>query len=82
VSPGSVDTQLTPLFRQQMGSDYTDWLSSFTYRGARPVEIAEPIVWLAIGDCRWVNGADLVVDRGLEAGMLSGWVNLGNAPGR
>jgi len=39
-------------------------------------------VWLAVGDARWVNGADLMVDRGLEAGMISGWVDMDNAPGR
>jgi len=82
VSPGGIDTQLTPSFRQQMGEEYSDWLRAFTDRGALPEEIAEPVVWLAIGNSRWMNGADLMVDRGLEAGMLSGWVHLENAPGR
>jgi len=82
VSPGGIDTQLTTSFRQQMGEDYSDWLRTFTDRAAVPGEIAEPIVWLAIGNSSWVNGADLVVDRGLEAGMTSGWVDLENAPGR
>ena len=82
VSPGGVDTQLTPNFRQQMGEDYTDWLRVFTERSAQPAEIAEPVVWMALGPASWVNGADLMVDRGLEAGMISGWVDLDNAPGR
>lgn len=82
VSPGGVDTQLTPNFRDQMGNEYSDWLRTFTDRGAAPAEMAEPIVWLAIGNSRWVNGADLMVDRGLEAGMISGWVDLDQAPGR
>jgi len=82
VSPGGIDTQLTASFRQQMGEDYSDWLRAFTDRGAVPEEVPEPIVWLAIGDARWVNGADLMVDRGLEAGMHAGWVDLENAPGR
>lgn len=82
VSPGGVDTQLTASFRQQMGEDYTDWLRAFTDRAALPEEIAEPVVWLALGPASWVNGADLMVDRGLEAGMISGWVDLENAPGR
>lgn len=82
VSPGGVDTQLTPSFRAQMGEDFSDWRKSFTERGATPDEMAEPIVWFAIGDCRWVNGADLIVDRGLEAGDQSGWVDLSQAPGR
>lgn len=82
VSPGGVDTQLTPSFRAQMGEDYTDWLRVFTERAARPEEIAEPVVWMALGPASWVNGADLMVDRGLEAGMIAGWVDLENAPGR
>ena len=82
VSPGGVDTQLTPSFRAQMGEDYTDWLRVFTERSARPEEIAEPVVWMALGPASWVNGADLMVDRGLEAGMIAGWVDLENAPGR
>jgi len=81
VSPGGIDTQLTPSFRSQMGEDYSDWLRAIT-DSATPADIAEPIVWLAIGECGWVNGADLIVDRGLEAGMISGWVDLENAPGR
>ena len=80
VSPGGVDTQLTPSFREQMGADYSDWLRSFTDRGATPDEMAEPIVWLAVGNSRWVNGADLMVDRGLEAGLISGWVDRDQAP--
>ena len=82
VSPGGVDTQLTSSFRQPMGENYTDWLRAFTDRAALPDEIAEPVVWLALGPASWVNGADLMVDRGLEAGMISGWVDLENAPGR
>ena len=82
VSPGGVDTQLTASFRQQMGEDFSDWRRAFTDRSATPDEMAEPIVWFAIGDARWVNGADLIVDRGLEAGDQSGWVNLADAPGR
>ncbi len=82
VSPGGVDTQLTANFRQQMGEDYSDWLRAYTDRSALPHEIAEPIVWFAIGESSWVNGADLMVDRGLEAGMIAGWVDLENAPGR
>lgn len=82
VSPGGVDTQLTASFRAQMGEDYSDWLRAHTDRGAQPAEIAEPVVWLAVGPASWVNGADLVVDRGLEAGQLSGWVDMASRPGR
>ena len=82
VSPGGVDTQLTASFRQQMGEEFSDWRRTCTDRSATPDEMAEPIVWFAIGAASWVNGADLIVDRGLEAGDQSGWVNLDEAPGR
>ncbi|MEM7091393.1 MAG: SDR family oxidoreductase [Actinomycetota bacterium] len=82
VSPGGIDTQLTASFRSQMGEDYSDWLRTFTGRSAQPAEIAEPVVWMALGPASWVNGADLIVDRGLESGMTTGWVNLEDAPAR
>jgi NAD(P)-dependent dehydrogenase (short-subunit alcohol dehydrogenase family) len=82
VSPGGIETKLTPSFRQQMGEEYSDWLRAIIDRSAEPKEIAEPIVWLAVGESSWMNGADLMVDRGLEAGMLSGWIDLDDAPGR
>lgn len=82
VSPGSVDTQLTPSFRAQMGEEFSDWRRDLIERAATPAEMAEPIVWLATGDCRWVNGTDLIVDRGLESGLQAGWVDMDEAPGR
>jgi len=82
VSPGSVHTQLTPAFRAQMGDEFSDWRLSFIERAATPAEMAQPVVWFATGDSNWVNGADLIVDRGLESGMQAGWVNLDDAPGR
>jgi len=82
VSPGGVNTQLTPSFRAQMGEDYSDWVAAIIDRSAEPAEIAQPIVWFAIGDSQWVNGADLIVDRGVESGMQAGWIDLSEAPGR
>ena len=82
VSPGSVTTQLTPAFRAQMGDDFTDWRLAIIDRAATPAEMAEPVVWFAIGNSTWVNGADLIVDRGLESGFQAGWVDINDAPGR
>ena len=82
VSPGAVQTRLSASFRDIQGHDYSDWMRSITGRSAEPSEIAEPIVWLAVGDCRWVNGADLVVDRGFRAGIEAGWIEVGSPPGR
>jgi len=82
VSPGSVDTQLTPAFRAQLGEDFADWRLAVIDRAATPAEMAEPVVWFAIGTSNWVNGADLIVDRGLESGFQAGWVDIADAPGR
>ena len=80
VSPGPVDTPLLPTFREQIGDERIDWVLAHSGRAASPDEIAEAIEWLAVGESRWVNGHHLVVDGGYTAGLLSGWVDVANAP--
>ncbi|MDE0873719.1 MAG: SDR family oxidoreductase [Acidimicrobiales bacterium] len=80
VSPGPVDTPLLPAFREQIGDERIDWVLDHSGRAATPDEIAEAIEWLAVGESRWVNGHHLVVDGGYTAGLLSGWVDVANAP--
>lgn len=72
VAPGGVETPMLPAFRESMGADMLDWAVSAVGRHARPEEIADAIVFLASPAARWVNGAELVVDGGLVAGMMTG----------
>lgn len=72
VAPGGVDTPMLPAFRESMGADMLDWAVSAVGRHATPEEIADAIVFLASPAARWVNGAELVVDGGLVAGMMTG----------
>jgi NAD(P)-dependent dehydrogenase (short-subunit alcohol dehydrogenase family) len=72
VAPGGVETPMLPAFRESMGADMLDWAVSAVGRHASPDEIADSIVFLASPAARWVNGAELVVDGGLVAGMMTG----------
>ena len=80
LSPGPVETPLLPTFREQIGDDRIDWVLSHSGRAAKADEIAQAIEWLAIGESGWVNGHHLVADGGYTSGLLSGWVDVENAP--
>ncbi|HIG40730.1 MAG: coniferyl-alcohol dehydrogenase [bacterium] len=80
VNPGSTGTQLTRDFRQLVGEDMYDWGVQQIGREGKPDDIAEIIEFLAIGDCRWLNGVELTVDGGYIAGLVGGWVNLQDSP--
>lgn len=80
VGPGPVDTPIFPDFRAQVGAAQMDWLVSQTGRAAQPDDIAQVLVWLAIGEHTWLNGQHLIVDGGYTAGMSSGWVDRTTSP--
>ena len=80
VNPGSTGTQLTADFRQLVGEDRYDWGVQQIGREGTPDDIAEVIEFLAIGQCRWLNGVELTVDGGFIAGILGGWIDLDKAP--
>ena len=79
VSPGSVETRLSPSFRAQMGAQF-DWNNDQMGRQARPEEIAEVIAFVAKGPCGWLNGADIIVDGGLVAGVATGAIDTSGSP--
>ena len=47
---------------------------------AVPDDIAKVTAFVAVGDRGWLNGVDIVVDGGLTAGRLGGWVDIAQSP--
>jgi NAD(P)-dependent dehydrogenase (short-subunit alcohol dehydrogenase family) len=80
VSPGGTETRLTENFTAQIGAEQVAWMNAQIGRVARPEDIAKVIRFVAIGDCDWLNGVDIAVDGGFGAGLIGGWINLGESP--
>jgi NAD(P)-dependent dehydrogenase (short-subunit alcohol dehydrogenase family) len=56
------------------------WFNDQVGRVGQPEDQAQAICWLLVGDSGWVNGVDLPVDGGLQAGMRTGWANTKQSP--
>ncbi len=80
VSPGGIDTPLTPQFNALMGESQAAWTNAQTGRAAVPGEIAEVIEMLLCQRCGWLNGVDIPVDRGYSAGLDAGWIDFRQSP--
>ena len=80
VSPGGTQTRLTENFTAQIGAQQTAWMNSHVGRAAEPDDIAKVIAFVAVGDCGWLNGIDIVVDGGLTAGRIGGWIDVAQSP--
>jgi NAD(P)-dependent dehydrogenase (short-subunit alcohol dehydrogenase family) len=80
VSPGPIETPLYPQFESLMGTAHSDWMKAQTGRAATPVDIAEVVEFLLVGDCHWLNGVDIPVDGGYSAGLDSGWIDFAQSP--
>ncbi|MBM3684460.1 MAG: SDR family oxidoreductase [Actinobacteria bacterium] len=80
VGPGPVDTPLLPAFTQQVGESQMQWVIDQIGRPGRPDDIAQALVWLAVGDHDWINGQHLIVDGGFTAGVWGKWVDRASAP--
>ncbi len=72
VSPGPVETTILPDFETSMGKAMLDWVRSSVGRHAVPGDIAPVIAFLASPASAWINGANVVVDGGFTAAMLTG----------
>ncbi|MFU8817675.1 MAG: SDR family oxidoreductase, partial [Pseudomonadales bacterium] len=80
INPGTTETRLSPEFRQLVGVDLYEWGLRQVGRAGRPEDFAPVIEFLALGDCPWLNGVELLVDGGYVAGLVGGWVNAADAP--
>ena len=73
VNPGIVETNLSPQFRDMLGTERYDFIVKESGRAGRPTDVAEIIEFLALGECDWLNGVELTVDGGYYAGIVGGW---------
>jgi len=80
VGPGPVDTPIFPDFSAQVGEEQMKWMCDQVGRPAGPDDIAQVLVWLAIGDHDWLNGQHIIVDGGLMAGLSSRWIDRATSP--
>ncbi len=69
VSPGPVVTPIYREFRQLFGDARVDDDIARVGRPGTPPDIAPPALFLCSDGARWINGANLPVDGGLEASI-------------
>jgi NAD(P)-dependent dehydrogenase (short-subunit alcohol dehydrogenase family) len=69
VSPGPVETPILLEFRAVLGNERVDSDISRVGRAGTSPDIAPAIVFLCSDGARWINGANLPVDGGLEASI-------------
>ena len=71
VSPGPVETPILAEFRQVLGDERVDSDITRVGRAGTPPDIAPAVLFLCSDGARWVNGANLAVDGGLEASIMA-----------
>ncbi len=69
VSPGPVETQILKEFRAVLGDEKVDSDISRVGRAATASDIAPVVLFLASDAARWINGANISNDGGLEASI-------------
>lgn len=69
VSPGPVETPILKQFRAVLGDERVDSDITRVGRAGTSADIAPAILFLCSDGARWVNGANLPVDGGLEASI-------------
>lgn len=69
VSPGPVETPILGQFRQVFGDARVDADIAAAGRPGNPSDIAPVIAFLCSDGARWINGANIAADGGLEAAV-------------
>ncbi|WP_202314021.1 coniferyl-alcohol dehydrogenase [Mesorhizobium sp. L-8-10] len=69
VSPGPVETPILKQFRAVLGDSRVDSDISAVGRAGTPADIAPVILFLCSDGARWINGANIAADGGLEAAV-------------
>ena len=69
VSPGPVETPILGQFRAVLGDARVDSDIARVGRAGAPADIAPAIAFLCSDGARWINGANLAADGGLEASV-------------
>lgn len=71
ISPGPVETPILTEFRSVLGDERVDSDISRVGRAGSSADIAPAILFVASDAARWINGANIPVDGGLEASILA-----------
>lgn len=69
VSPGPVETPILKQFRDVLGDEKVDSDISRTGRAGTASDIAPVVLFIASDAARWINGANIAADGGLEASI-------------
>ena len=69
VSPGPVETPILKQFREVLGDDRVNDDIARTGRAGNAQDIAPTILFLCSDGARWINGANIANDGGLEASI-------------
>ena len=69
ISPGPVTTPILKEFRQVFGDPRVDEDIARVGRAGAPADVAPAALFLCSDGARWINGANLPVDGGLEASI-------------
>lgn len=70
VCPGMIRTALSARFYEEPGFEARRAAVTASRRIGEPVDIAEPVIFLCSDRSAYVNGADLVVDGGLDCMLM------------